>query len=135
MATHAKRFEYSVSVEHRGSMTAEGTAPMSPEAAWTPEHLVLAALCQCSLKSLDFSARRAGTTVTGTASAAGLVTRRDEDGLFALVEVDVDLDVRIDPAPEDLKKLLYFAEKGCFVGASLRAKPNYRWTVNGTPIG
>lgn len=34
-------------------------------------------------------------------------------------------------------KRLEFAvslERGCFVGASLTAKPRYRWTVNGKEI-
>ena len=30
--------------------------------------------------------------------------------------------------------LLVKAERDCFVGASLRAMPAYRWTVNGTPL-
>jgi uncharacterized OsmC-like protein len=135
MATRAKTFDYSVSVGTSGPMTAEGGSPLAPGDAWTPEHLVLAGLCRCSLKSLEHSAARDGLTVSGEASASGVVTRRDEDGRFALVQIDVRLVVVIDPPPADLARLLQFAEKGCFVGSSLRASPAYHWTVNGSAVG
>lgn len=135
MATRAKTFDYSVTVGTSGPMTADGGSPLAPDDAWTPEHLVLAGLCQCSLKSLAFSASRDGLTVSGEATASGVVTRRDEDGRFALVQIDVRLVVSVDPPSADLAKLLHFAEKGCFVGASLRAAPVYHWTVNGSAVG
>lgn len=134
MATRAKEFSYNVGVDHTGAMTAEGGAAMSPQTAWTPEHLVLAGLCQCTLKSLAFSAGRLGATVSGGASARGVVTRRDDDGRYALISAEVLLDVTIDPPPDDLDRLLAAAERGCFVGASLRASPDYRWTVNGSRV-
>jgi organic hydroperoxide reductase OsmC/OhrA len=94
---------------------------------------VLAALARCSLSSLRFHAERAGLEMSGSGTAEGTVTRRDEDGRYALVEVDVALDVRLDPAPDDaaLAELLANAERDCFVSASLRARPRYAWTVNG----
>lgn len=134
MATRAKTFEYHVDVDHSGPMRADGTAAMTPESAWTPEHLMLAGLCKCTLNSLAYTVRRVGGTLSGGASASGTVTRREEDGRFALVEVTVRLVVAIDPPPEDLERVLHYAEKGCFVGASLRATPTYDWTVNGTHI-
>lgn len=133
MATRAKTFDYTVNVNLAGPMSADGSA-LAPDAAWTPEHLVLAGLAQCSLKSLEYSAARDGLTVSGGASASGVVTRRDEDGRFALVAIDVRLDITVDPPPADLAKLLHFAEKGCFVGASLKAAPTYHWTVNGSVV-
>jgi hypothetical protein len=44
--------------------------------------------------------------------------------------------VRLDPAPspEALRELLGKAERDCFVGASLRARPVYRWTVDGADV-
>ncbi len=134
MTTRAKSFNYGVRVDFGGSMTADDDARLDPGESWTPEHLVLAGLCLCSLKSLEFSAKRGGATVDGLATANGVVTRRDEDGRFALVQVGVDLNVSVDPPPDDLATLLKFAEKGCFVGASLRATPTYRWTVNGERV-
>jgi hypothetical protein len=64
------------------------------------------------------------------------VARREDDGRFALVAVDVHLSVRLDPAPspEALRELLGKAERDCFVGASLRARPVYRWTVDGADV-
>ncbi len=134
MATRAKSFDYNVTVDLSGPMSADGGGDMTPGADWTPEHLVLAGLCLCSLKSLEFSASRAGSSVVGGATASGVVTRREEDGRFALVKVDVRLTVAIDPPPDDLATMLHFAEKGCFVGASLRAAPEYHWNVNGARI-
>jgi hypothetical protein len=52
---------------------------------------------------------------------------------FAFVEIDVDLDLELEPLPrpEELQELLALAERDCFVGASLRPHPTYRWRVNG----
>lgn len=135
MATRAKQFDYQVSVAASGVMTADRKSPMTPGDDWTPEHLLLAGLCKCTLKSLGFSAGRIGATVSGGATATGVVTRREEDGRFALVAADVRLNVAIDPPPDDLPRLLDIAERGCFVGASLRATPTYHWTVNGARAG
>jgi organic hydroperoxide reductase OsmC/OhrA len=121
----ARRFEYAVS-ERFGD-------PPHSEPDWAPEHLVLAGLARCTLKSLDFHAKRAGMSVRGTASAEGVVAKRDEDGLYALVEISCSLDVGLEPPPdrERLRELLGLAERDCFVGASLTARTRYEWRVNG----
>ena len=64
------------------------------------------------------------------------MTRREEDGRFAFVEIRVDLDVTMEDAPprEDVRELLEKGERDCFIGASLTVKPDYRWTVNGEEI-
>jgi organic hydroperoxide reductase OsmC/OhrA len=131
--TRAKEFEYRSSLEEDGSVRAEETDPVALAEAWVPEHLVLIAVAQCVLKSLRFYARE--HSVSASAVAKGLVTRRD-DGLYALVEVVVTLEVRIEPepAPDRLADLLARAERGCFVGNSLAAKPAYRWRVNGRGV-
>jgi hypothetical protein len=48
-----------------------------------------------------------------------------------VVEIDVNLDVRLSPQPgeTELAELLAKAERDCFIGASLTAKPTYRWTT------
>jgi organic hydroperoxide reductase OsmC/OhrA len=87
---------------------------------------------RCSLESLRYSAGRAGTAVTAAAgSARALVTRRESDGRYAVVRADVTLDVALEPKPAraELAELLAKAERGCFIGASLTAKPTYRWNV------
>jgi hypothetical protein len=66
-----------------------------------------------------------------------VVTRREGDERFAFVSVEVEMDVRLDPAPapEALRDLIAKAERDCFVGASLTAAPRYDWTVNGSRLG
>jgi organic hydroperoxide reductase OsmC/OhrA len=129
----ARQFEHTGAVDEDGVVYAEGAAPLELPAAWTPEHLLLAAVARCTLKSLRFYAR--GARVEGSASMRSIITRRETDGLFALVEADIDLEVRIEPepAPEKLRELLERAELGCFVGNSLAVEPRYRWRVNGRP--
>jgi organic hydroperoxide reductase OsmC/OhrA len=123
-----KRLEYSVS-ERSGT-------PAEAEPDWTAEHLLLSALARCSLSSLDYYAKRANVAVSGSADADGVVTRRDSDGRFAFVETRVGLDVQVKPPleGEELSKLLDSAEYGCFIGASLTAKPTYEWRVNGEVV-
>jgi organic hydroperoxide reductase OsmC/OhrA len=133
----AKRFEYRASLDREGVILADGRAPIEPGGEWTPEHLVLAGLMRCTLKSLDFHAARSSVAVRGSAAADAVVTRRAEDGRYALVEIECGLDVELDPAPQGdkLTELLELAERDCFVGASLTAKPRYEWRVNGEVVG
>ncbi len=107
---------------------------MPNEEEWTPEHLVLAGLARCTLTSLRYHARRTDIEIRGSAGASGEVTQRDTDGRYAFVRIKVELDVTLDPTPANLRELLSKAERDCFVGASLTAKPRYRWTVNGEDV-
>jgi hypothetical protein len=77
-----------------------------------------------------------GADFVGTASASGRVTKREADGRYAFVEIDVDLNLEVDPAPpgDELTALIASAERDCFVGASLDPPPRYRWRVNGTDV-
>jgi organic hydroperoxide reductase OsmC/OhrA len=124
----ARRFEYSVTVESDG--------PLQASDDWTPEHLVLAGLGRCTLKSLRHHAEERGIAARGTASSDGLVTKRESDGRYALVEIQTGLDVVLEPAPvgDDLLELLDLAERDCFVGASLVVQPRYEWRVNGEVV-
>lgn len=136
MAPKAKEFRYAVALDRAGRVTADGRAPLDLDAAWTPEHLVLAGLVRCTLQSLRFHAEPLGIDFVANASSSGLVTRRPEDGRYAFVEIDVELELELDPVPpgEELAALLAKAERDCFVGASLEPSPHYRWTVNGTAL-
>jgi organic hydroperoxide reductase OsmC/OhrA len=127
-----RRFEYAASLDADGRLLADGD-PLEPGEAWTPEHLVLAGLMRCTLQSLGFHAGRAGVASSGSASAEGVVTKRESDGRYALTEVECGLDVRLEPAPGGaaLAELLDLAERDCFVGASLETAPRYEWRVNG----
>jgi organic hydroperoxide reductase OsmC/OhrA len=136
MAVTAKRLEFSASIDLGGSLCAEERESLDPGEAWTPEHLVLAALCRCSLASLRFHARRAAIETTGTGSATGVVTKRESDGRYAFVEVQCGLDVTVEPEPEAtaLADLLSRAERDCFISASLTVKTEYEWRVNGRAV-
>jgi organic hydroperoxide reductase OsmC/OhrA len=133
--TQPKRLEYIVETDESGRPTADG-APLEPPREWSAEHLVLAALVRCSLTSLRHHARQAGIEAEGTGDAHGVVTKRESDGRYAFVELDVRLEVRLDPAPaeEALRELLAKAERDCFVGASLTAPPRYSWIVDGEEV-
>ena len=132
MATTAKQFAYAIAVDRAGRLTAEGDAPVELDPAWSPDHLLLAALARCVLQSFRYHAERAGLDAAGSATARGLVTRREEDGRYAFVAISCSLDVELDRPPDDaLGELLAKAERDCFVGASLTAPPRYRWRVNG----
>jgi organic hydroperoxide reductase OsmC/OhrA len=135
VATRAKTFSYAVSIDRDWSARSErGGSAIAAEEAWAPEHLVLAGLARCTLTSLRHHARRDGIRIAGGAEARGEVTQRDTDGRYAFVRVKVDLDVTLEPTPSSLRELIAKAERDCFVGASLTAKPRYRWTVNGEEL-
>jgi organic hydroperoxide reductase OsmC/OhrA len=133
VAKQAKEFRYAVGLDRAGGVTADGQSPLDLDVAWTPEHLLLAALARCTLQSLRFHAARAGLDFLASASASGVVTKRQRDGRYAFVEIDVELDLELEPAPpgDELAALIVKAERDCFVGASLDPSPRYCWRVNG----
>ncbi len=135
MATRAKTFSYAVSLDRDWAATSdEGGPPLPAENAWSPEHLLLAGLARCSLTSLGFHARRDGLELSSSADASAKVTRREEDGRYAFVEIGIHADVTLTPAPANVRELLAKAERDCFVGASLTVEPRYSWTVNGEEV-
>jgi organic hydroperoxide reductase OsmC/OhrA len=137
MATTARVFEFDVAVDRdRTARSGLGGSPIQREDAWWSEHLVLAGLVRCTLASMDHAARRAGLEVSGAGRAHGTVSKREEDGRYAFVEIESHLDIQLEPAPEPAvaRELVAKAERGCFVGNSLVARPRYRWTVNGEEI-
>jgi organic hydroperoxide reductase OsmC/OhrA len=128
----AKEFRYAVDLAEGGALRTEDGTPLGDVPEWTPEHLVLAALIRCSLKSLGFHAKRAGIEVVGASgSARGVVTKPEGAERYSIVESDVALEIRLEPPPGDdeLAQLLALAERDCFIGASLTVGPVYRWTT------
>jgi organic hydroperoxide reductase OsmC/OhrA len=128
---------FDVSVDRdRTSHSGLGGEGIAMDDHWWSEHLLLAGLARCTLTSFDYHAHRADLVSTGSATARGVVTQRASDGRYAFVDVDVELDVELDPKPDedDLLELLSKAERDCFVGSSLTARPRYAWTVNGEAI-
>jgi uncharacterized OsmC-like protein len=136
MPSVAKEFRYAIGLDRAGRLTADGTSQLDLDDAWTPEHLILAGLARCTLQSLRFHADRVGIDFLAKASASGVVTKRADDGRYAFVELGVDIDLELEPVPprEELTVLLAKAERDCFVGASLKPSPRYRWRVNGAQI-
>ena len=134
-ALKPKSFTYDVEVDGRGRIATDGThVEIGDE--WTADHLLLAAVVRCSIASLTFHARRADLDPTASGTAVGTVTMPEGEERYRFVSIDVTLDVQLDPAPDEeaLAELLAKAERDCFVGASLQAKPRYAWTVNGAPV-
>jgi organic hydroperoxide reductase OsmC/OhrA len=137
VATSPRVHEFEVTVGPDGTARSGlGGPEIARDDAWWAEHLVLAGLVRCTLASLGYAARRASLEVTAEGRARGTVTKREEDGLYAFVDVEASLSADVSPAPEHaaIVALIDWAERGCFVGNSLTAKPRYRWTVNGEEI-
>jgi len=125
-----KEFRYAVDLAEGDTVRTEDGTPLGGGPEWTPEHLLLAALLRCSLASLRHHARRGGIEVSrATGSARSLFARREGDGRFAATDVEVELDVGLEPQPgeAELAELLEKAERDCFIGASLTVKPSYTW--------
>jgi uncharacterized OsmC-like protein len=137
VATRAREFRFYIDLSPSGELRDETGARLEVPPEWTPEHLLLAALGRCSLASLRYHAKRGEIEVRSTSgSSRALVTRREDDGRYAFVETDVEIHVTLEPEPgqDELAALLANAERDCFVGASLTAKPRYHWTVNGRAV-
>jgi uncharacterized OsmC-like protein len=131
MAVRAREFRYAIDLHEGGTLRAEDGTELVVDQAWTPEHLLLAALVRCSLTSLRYHARRGEIEVADAkGSARAMFTKRESDGRFAIVECEVELHVRFAPHPgeDEAAGLFADAERDCFVGASLTVKPTYRWT-------
>jgi uncharacterized OsmC-like protein len=137
VAVRAKELRYAVGVTAAGELTEENGVALELPTEWSAEHLLLAALVRCSLQSLRYHAERKGVAVrSASGTSRTLVTKRETDDRYALVETELELGVELDPEPEPaaLADLLELAERGCFVGSSLTAKPTYRWAVNGRAL-
>jgi organic hydroperoxide reductase OsmC/OhrA len=131
----AKVLDYSITLDRRYRVTADGGDAQQLPRDFAPEHLLLAGLARCTLTSLAYHAHRAGMKVaSSSAAASGRVTRRAADGRYAFVELDCSLDVKLEPAPdrETQQWVLAKAERDCFVGASFVAPVRYAWRVNGS---
>jgi uncharacterized OsmC-like protein len=135
MAVRAKELRYAVDLMATGELREEHGVALDAAVEWSPEHLLLAALVRCSLKSLRYHAERTGIDLrSASGSSRTLVTRRETDDRYALVETDLELLVELEPEPSAVAELLALAERDCFVGSSLTAEPRYRWIVNGRTI-
>ena len=131
----AKELRYAIELTTGGDLAEEHGVRLEASPEWSPEHLLLAALVRCSLKSLRYHAQRADIAVRAVSgSSRTLVTKREADERYALVETEVELAVELEPEADSLAELLALAERDCFIGSSLTAKPSYRWIVNGRAL-
>jgi organic hydroperoxide reductase OsmC/OhrA len=132
VSVRAKHFDYWISLDESGALSADGH-PVKLEGDVTAEHLLLAALARCSISSLEHFAEQKEIEVRASAYASGTVTQREDDDRYGFVNIDCKLDVQLDGELDDgaLRSLLQSAEWGCFIGASLNPPPSYKWRVNG----
>ena len=135
MTVRAKHFDYWISLDEAESLSADGN-PVRIEGEATAEHLLLAALARCSISSLEHFAGQQDVEVRASAHVSGTVTRREEDDRYGFVNIECKLDVQLEGeiSDADLRPLLESAEWGCFIGASLKPAPRYRWRVNGRDL-
>jgi organic hydroperoxide reductase OsmC/OhrA len=125
--TRPKVFAYTVELDVDGRASVPNGGGFIPPEGWTADHLLLAALVRCSIHSLAYHARRAGSTTRASGSATGRVTQRDSDGRYAFVEIACRVDATLEPPPREPADLLTKAERDCFIGASLTVAPRYEW--------
>ena len=135
MAVRAKHFDYWISLDERGELTADGD-PVTIGGDISAEHLLLTALARCSISSLEHFARQKDVDVTTSAYASGTVTRREDQERYGFVSIECKLDVQLagELTDDELRNLLESAEWGCFIGASLDPAPKYSWRVNGRDL-
>ena len=136
MGVQVKEFTYDVLLEDDGVMLADGAGAIDAPEAWKPDHFLVAALLRCTLQALRYHAERAGLEASGRGEGRALVTKREADERYAVVEIVVSYDIALasDPGDEAVADLLAKAERDCFVGASLTVEPEYRWNVNGRTV-
>jgi organic hydroperoxide reductase OsmC/OhrA len=133
VTVRAKHFEYWITLDDSG-LSADGRPIELAEAS--AEHLLLAGLARCSLSSLAYFARQKNLEAEASAYVSGTVTRREQDDRYGFTEIECRMEVALDRNVDDesLRPLLQSAEWGCFVGASLRPAPRYKWRVNGRDL-
>jgi organic hydroperoxide reductase OsmC/OhrA len=128
--TRAKVFEYAVEVDRAQRLSIPGGAQIERPEGWTADHMLLAALVRCSIEAFTYHAHRAGHEIVAWGSGRGRVTRREPDGRYAFVDIQVEIDAQLTPRADDPADLAAKAERDCFVGASLALEPEYTWRVS-----
>lgn len=121
-------------VDESGQLFADGGHAFSPEPAWTPEHLLLAAIARRAVASLRRQAASTGHEVRGRATASADLG--SPAGAPSLDAARVGLDVEIAPAPdpEALITLIRAAERDTVWAIPLARPIRFAWRVNGERI-
>jgi organic hydroperoxide reductase OsmC/OhrA len=85
---------------------------------------------RCSIDSFTFHARRAGHEVHASGEASGTITKPTPEERYQFVEIKLRIEAQLTPRAENTDALVELAERDCFVGASLKVKPEYEWHVS-----
>jgi organic hydroperoxide reductase OsmC/OhrA len=126
----AKVFEYAIEIDRAGRMAVPGGAQIPQPEGWSPDHLLLLALVRCAIDAFIYHARRDGRETQASGSAHGLITKRESDGIYAFVQISIEIDATVTPRADDPADLVAKAQRDCFVGASLTVEPDYTWRVS-----
>ena len=136
MAVRAKHFDYWISLDERGELTADGD-PVTIEGDISAEHLLLTALARCSISSLEHFARQKDVEISrlGILVRDGDPPRRTRSATDSSASSASSTSGSAASLPTtSLRNLLESAEWGCFIGASLDPAPKYSWRVNGRDL-
>ena len=134
MTTHAKSFEFPVSVHWVGGRRTIASVEGKPdlevatppvfkggvEGVWSPEDLLVGSIASCFAVTLVAIAERRDVPLHGLGVAAsGRVTQRN-DGRTGFVEATLDVALMTEPGhEEEAVAAAEAAERGCLVAASL----------------
>jgi organic hydroperoxide reductase OsmC/OhrA len=145
MALQSKIFRYDAELEWSGGRTGVSSAgsrpplPAAPpadfpggdDAAWSPEHLYLAALQSCTLLSFLAHCAHNGVEVVGyRAHTAGELSRREDDHRYAFTSVRMTVLCTVAGGhAAAARDLTAKAERDCFVSASTTAAVEVDWRI------
>ena len=105
VSARAKSFDYAVSLDETWDAWSDrggGVLAGADEAAWTPEHLVLAGLARCTLTSLRYHCVRAGIALTSSAhDPRHRDAARDRTAGSRSSTIAFEADVSFDPKPDE----------------------------------
>ena len=119
-----KVLDYSIALDRRYRVSADGGSHEQLPRDFAPEHLVLAGLARCTLTSLAYHAGRAGIKISSSSAVAkGEVTKRASDGRYAFVDLECTLDVELQPAPDEATQRDLLARRSGTASWAPRSSP------------
>lgn len=121
-------------VDQAGKLFADAEHAMSPGAAWTPEHMLLAALARRAVMSLHHRAAVAGREAGGRATASADRGGRPSAPSLDAVWVGVDADMTPPLEGDELVALVRAAEHDTTWAIPLARRVRFSWRVNGESV-
>ena len=126
--------DIAAAVDHSGRLFADAEHALTLDAAWSPEHLLLAAVARRVIASLGHRAAERGIEARGRATAsADLGTPGAAPSLDA-VRVGIDVEVVPEPDAALLAALLGSAERDTCWALPLARPVQFGWRVNGREV-